>query len=90
MHIYNIYTHMRFIEERFQFQVHLYIHIYVCMCMYMLTFVCACVYMLYIYIYVYIQTLCLKTSMHDYPYIDCIAHNSFTLSHVHKEKGKNV
>ena len=81
---------MRFIEERFQFQVHLYIHIYVCMCMYMLTFVCACVYMLYIYIYVYIQTLCLKTSMHDYPYIDCIAHNSFTLSHVHKEKVKNV
>ena len=60
--------------------MHVHVYAYVCMCV--------CIYV--IYIYVYIQTLCLKTSMHDYPYIDCIAHNSFTLSHVHKEKGKNV
>ena len=60
--------------------MHVHVYAYVCMCV--------CIYV--IYIYVYIQTLCLKTSMHDYPYIDCIAHNSFILSHVHKEKGKNI
>ena len=62
--------------------MHVHVYAYVCMCV--------CIYVIYIYIYVYIQTLCLKTSMHDYPYIDCIAHNSFILSHVHKEKGKNI
>ena len=60
--------------------MHVHVYAYVCMCV--------CIYV--IYICVYIQTLCLKTSMHDYPYIDCIAHNSFILSHVHKEKGKNI
>ena len=60
--------------------MHVHVYAYVCMCV--------CIYV--IYIYVYIQTLCLKTSMRDYPYIDCIAHNSFILSHVHKEKGKNI
>ena len=60
--------------------MHVHVYAYVCMCV--------CIYV--IYIYVYIQTLCLKTSMHDYPYIDCIAHNSFILSQVHKEKGKNI
>ena len=63
---------------------------YACACICLRLYVRVYICYIYIYIYVYIQTLCLKTSMHDYPYIDCIAHNSFTLSHVHKEKGKNV
>ena len=53
-------------------------------CMEMLMSMCRYVYIYGVYICIYIYTLCLKTSMHDYPYADHI------VFHVHVEKQKTA
>ena len=66
----------------FYFNVYMHMFIYFCMHMYMLTSVCVYVYVQVLHMYMYLQTLCLKTSMYEYPYIDYI------VSHVHIAKDK--
>ena len=66
--------------------MHVYVYGYVCICVFVYVWfihVCICLYMfVYVYTCLYIKTLCLKTSIQEYSYVDYIA------SHAHLEKEK--